>query len=386
MVQLKAVAAAAADDAGQIVRTWLRRMAAADASDLFLTTGALPTLKVEGALVPLSDRPLAPGQVAALAQAVLNREQSRRFQEERECDLALALDGIGRFRFNLYVQRGEVSMVVRHVRSRVPSLAELGLPPVLERLALLRQGLVLVVGAAGAGKSTTLAALLDHRNQALPGHILTVEDPIEYVLPHRCGIVDQREVGIDTRSFGDALRHALREAPDVIMIGEIRDEETMRHALHYAQTGHLCVSTLHANSANQAIERIRHFFPDTQQRQVLLDLSLNLQAVVGLRLLEGRDGRRVPATEVLLKTPYVSELILKGQVDELKAVIAKSTQAGMHTFDQALHDLYRSGRIRLQQALEHADSRTDLALRVRLAEGAGPPALREGAPALRRSA
>jgi twitching motility protein PilU len=268
-------------------------------------------------------------------------------------------------------------MVVRHVRSRIPSLGELGLPPVLERLALLRQGLVLVVGAAGAGKSTTLASLLDHRNEMLPGHTLTVEDPIEYMLPHRRGIVDQREVGIDTHSFGDALRHALREAPDVIMIGEIRDEDTMRHALHYAETGHLCVSTLHANNANQAVERIRHFFPQAQHQQVLLDLSLNLQAVIGLRLLEGVQGRRVPACEILLKTPYVSELILKGEVDELKAVIAKSGEAGMQTFDQSLHALYLCGKISLQQALEHADSRTDLALRVRLADGAGALELRE---------
>ncbi len=386
MVQLKAVAPAATHEADAVLHGWLERMGAQQASDLFLTTGAIPTLKIEGALVPISDRPLAPGEVAALAQTVMSREQLKQFEHDRECDLALAVDGIGRFRFNVYVQRGEVSMVVRHVRSHVPSLEELGLPPVLQRLATLRQGLVLVVGAAGAGKSTTLAAMLDHRNQVLPGHILTVEDPIEYMLAHRRGIVDQREVGIDTRSFGDALRHALREAPDVIMIGEIRDAETMAHALHYAQTGHLCVSTLHANNANQAIERIRHFFAPEAQQQILLDLSLNLQAVVGLRLLEGQQGRRVPATEVLLKTPYVSELILKGQVDELKSTMAKSNEVGMQTFDQSLHELYRCGHISLQEALDHADSRTDLALRVRLSLGTGAQELRLMSTPQRRAA
>ncbi len=351
---------------------YLQEMVAHNASDLFLTVGALATVKVEGKFVALDTEPLASGEVKLLAYSVMTELQIRNFERDLECDLALSVERLGRFRINVYVQRGEVSMVVRFVRSQVPPMSALRLPRILEQLAMLRHGLVLVVGAAGAGKSTTLASMIEHRNLRSSGHILTVEDPIEYVHSHARCIVDQREVGLDTRTFGDALRHALREAPDVIMIGEIRDEETMRHALHYAETGHLCLSTLHANNANQAVDRIINFFPDSARHQILLDLSMNLKGVVAQRLLQTAKGKRVPATEVMLLSSYVSELIQKGQVDDLKAAIARSNEVGMHTFDQSLFKLYTDGDISMDEALDAADSRTDLSLRVRLAAGLPP--------------
>jgi len=363
-------AAGAPRHAGDEVGEFLEYMVHAGASDLFMTVGCAPTVKIEGRMHAIGQAPLAEGAVKRFAYSVMTEAQKGAFERDMECDLAITMEGLGRFRFNMYVQRGEVSMVVRYVKSRIPPIAELRLPPVIEQLALLRQGLVLVVGSAGSGKSTTLAAMLDHRNQQVPGHILTVEDPIEFIHEHGKCIVDQREVGLDTRSFGNALRHAMRGAPDVIMIGEIRDLETMQHALHYAETGHLCVSTLHATNANQAIDRIINFFPDTARRQVLMDLSLNLKGVVAQRLVPGTAGRRVPATEVLLLSAYVSELIQKGQVDEIKSVLAKSNEVGMHSFDQSLYDLYQRGLVSLEQALEHADSKTDLSLKIRLAAGA----------------
>ena len=358
----------------------LQRMVSVEASDLLMTVGAPPTLKVHGRMVTGSDGPLGPGVVKRLAYTLMTDAQMVEFERSLECDLAISLNGVGRFRVNVYVQRGEVSMVVRNVKTRIPTLAELRLPGgTIEGLSLLRQGLVLVVGAAGSGKSTTLAAMLEHRNRTVPGHILTVEDPIEFVHEHRRCIVDQREVGLDTHSFSEALRRALREAPDVIMIGEIRDQETMQHALHYAETGHLCMATLHANNANQAVDRVINFFPESARRQVLIDLSLNLQAVVAQRLLPGVGGHRVPATEVMLHSPYIAELIQKGEIHQLKAVITKSNPTGMHSFDQSLYELYQRGQITLAQALEHADSKTDLALRVRLKSGGTPSLFEENA-------
>ncbi len=264
--------------------------------------------------------------------------------------------------------------MVRLVKHHVPSLAELRLPPVIEQLALLRQGLVLVVGAAGSGKSTTLASMIEHRNLTTPGHILTVEDPIEFLHSHRRCIVDQREVGLDTLSFDEALKHAMRESPDVIMIGEIRDAETMRHALRYAETGHLCLSTLHANNATQAVERILHFYPENARRQVLADLALNLKGVVAQRLIERPGKSRVPATEVMLLSAFVSDLIQRGDLDQLRAAIAKSGVVGMQTFDQSLYDLVQQGEVSAQQALDHADFRNDLSLRLRTAAGLAPEA------------
>lgn len=351
------------------IGAFLHYMVRVEASDLFMTVGAMPTVKIEGRMHPVGGQPLAPGAVKRYAYSVMTDDQRRSFERELECDMAITVEGLGRFRFNVYVQRGEVSLVARHVKSHIRSIRELQLPQVVQQLAMLRQGLVLVVGAAGSGKSTTLASMLEHRNQHVPGHILTIEDPIEFMHDHGKCIVDQREVGLDTHSFSEALRRALREAPDVIMIGEIRDHETMKHALHYAETGHLCISTLHANNANQAVERIINFFPDTSRKQILMDLSLNLKAVVAQRLVQGHAGRRVPATEVMLLSPYISELILKGEVDDLKAVITKSNELGMHSFDQSLYDLYQRKEITLDEALLQADSKTDLSLRVRLSAG-----------------
>ena len=352
---------------------YLHYMVKVGASDLFLSVGAVPTIKIDGRMMPIGQKPLRPGSVKGFAYSVMGEAHRRDFERDLECDLAVPVTGLGRFRLNVYVQRGEVSLVARHVKSHIPGFEELRVPRGAEQLALVRQGLVLVVGAAGSGKSTTLASMLDFRNRNMAGHVVTVEDPIEFVHSHNRCIIDQREVGLDTHTFHDALRNVLRQSPDVIMIGEIRDAETMRHVLHYAETGHLCISTLHANNANQAIDRIISFFPESTHRQVLMDLSLNLRGVLAQRLIEGKGGGRVLATEMMLWSAYVAELIQKGEVDEIKAAIAKSATVGMHTFDQSLYDLYQKGLITLPQALEHADSRTDLSLRIRLGSGLAPP-------------
>lgn len=362
---------AMASDATDLGR-YLALMVKHSASDLFLSSDAPASLKIQGKIRRLPEAPLDGVQIKALAYSVMRESQIRTFEAELECDLAIAMQGLGRFRINVYRQRGEVAVVVRHINSQIPSLESLKLPPILQTLAMLKRGLVLVVGAAGSGKSTSLAAMLDYRNQMASDHILTVEDPMEFEHSHKKSIIDQREVGLDTRSFDEALRRAMREAPDVIMIGEIRDRETMQHAIAYAETGHLCLSTLHANNANQAIQRILNFFPETAKRQVLMDLSLNLKGVVGQRLLQGTAGQRVPAVEVMLLSPYVSELIQKGQTDEIKAAMAKSTEMGMATFDQSLYELYTRGDITLEQAIEQADSKTDLSLHIRLTSGRPP--------------
>jgi len=360
--------AADADDLGH----YLALMVAHGASDLFLSSDAAPGLKIQGQIKRLPEAPLTATRIKTLAYSVMREAQIRQFETELECDLAIAMDQLGRFRVNVYRQRGDVAVVVRHINSQIPSMQALGLPPVLKTLAMLKRGLVLVVGAAGSGKSTTLAALLDYRNEMASGHILTVEDPMEFEHQHKKSIIDQREVGLDTLSFDEALRHAMREAPDVIMIGEIRDKSTMQHAMAYAETGHLCVSTLHANNANQAIQRILNFFPETAHHQILMDLSLNLKGVIGQRLLRGKSGQLVPAVEVMLLSPYIADLIQKGQTDEIKSAIAKSTDSGMITFDQSLYELYEKGDITQAQAIEQADSKTDLSLRIRLAAGFQP--------------
>jgi twitching motility protein PilU len=358
------------DDLGH----YLSLMVAHGASDLFLSSGSSAALKVQGVVRRLSEPPLDPSRTQRLAYSVMRESQIRSFEATLECDLAIAMPGLGRFRVNVYRQRGDVAVVVRHINAKIPSLDGLKLPPVLKKLAQLKRGLVLVVGAAGSGKSTTLAAMLDHRNSNLSGHILTVEDPMEFEHSHGLSIVDQREVGLDTQSFDEALRHAMREAPDVIMIGEIRDRETMQHAMAYAETGHLCVSTLHANNANQAIQRILNFFPETAHKQILMDLSLNLKGVVGQRLIRGAEGKLVPAVEVMLLSPYIADLIQKGQTDDIKEVMAKSNDLGMATFDQSLYELYERGELTAEQAVDNADSRTDLSLRIRLHHGQRPQA------------
>jgi twitching motility protein PilU len=344
----------------------LRKMVEFDASDLYLTGGAPPQIKVQGVTGPLALPTLEPGQAGALAYAAMSAEQIADFERTLEGNLAYTVPGVGRFRINVYRQRGDTSAVVRRIHSTVPGFDELGLPPVTRDLAMLQRGLMLVVGAAGSGKSTTLAAMIDYRAKNSHGHILTVEDPIEFLFSHGRCTVDQREVGLDTMSFSAALRNAMRQAPDVIMIGEIRDRETMEQALAYAESGQLCMSTLHASNASQALKRVVNFFPATMHSQVLMDLSLNLQGVISQRLLPGARGGRVLAAETMLHTAYVADLIQKGAIDELGQAIDKSGDVGMRTFDKVLLDLYQAGAIDQETALAYADSRANMGVRMRV--------------------
>ena len=354
----------------------LATMAVERASDLYLSHGARPSMVVAGVPRYLGDKALTPIDTHAIAYSVMNDRQQKEFESTLEMNLGIAPAGIGRFRVNVYRQRGEVAVAIRYISTEIPGIDSLRLPSVLRDLVMLPRGLILVVGATGSGKSTTLASMLDHRNRNHGGHILTIEDPVEYLHQHRQSIVDQREVGIDTLSYGNALRNAMREAPNVIMIGEIRDRETMQQAIAYAETGHLCLSTLHANNANQTLDRILNFFPDTARHQLLVDLSLNLKAVVSQRLLHAVDGTRVPAVELMLVTAYISELIEKGEIATIREAMKQNSEVGMQTFDQALYVLYAAGIIGYAEALEHADSRTDLSLQIRL-QG---PAPHESAP------
>ena len=349
--------------------SFLNLMVEKAGSDLFFSVGAPVNLKIEGITHPLKMPALRPGQVKQLAYSVMNERQISEFEAKMEMNLSISAENLGRFRVNVFVQRGETGMVIRYIKNKIPPLAALGLPPVLEKLVMRKRGLVLVTGATGSGKSTTLASMLNYRNENATGHILTIEDPLEFLHAHKLSVVDQREVGIDTHSYEEALKNALREAPDVIMIGEIRDRNTMKQAIAYAETGHLCLSTLHANNANQAMERVINFFPEEAHRQLLVDLSLNLAGVVSQRLIPGLHEKRVPAVEVMLNSSYISDLITKGEFSGIKEAMARSTEIGMCTFDQALYQLYTEDRISLDEALHNADSRTDLALRVRLAAG-----------------
>ena len=349
---------------------YLKLMVQKEASDLFFSSGAKVNIKIEGRTMPVGDKTLAPMAVKQAAYKLISDEQVRIFEETLELNFAISVENVGRFRVNLYRQRGEVSMVVRYIKQRIPAIGELGLPPILEKLIMEPRGLILIVGGTGSGKSTSLASMIDYRNERKTGHILTIEEPIEFLHAHKKSVVDQREVGIDTLSYSSALKNAMREAPDVILIGEIRDRETMQHAIAYAETGHLCLSTLHANNANQALDRIINFFPDSAHHQLFVDLSLNLRAVVSQRLAPGMDGKRVPAVEVMLKSPYISELIEKGDIDALKEVMEKNVDQGMQTFDQSLYALSRAGKISKESALDNADSRNNLLLKMRLSEGA----------------
>ena len=356
-------------DARVEIFSFLNLMVEKAGSDLFFSVGAPVNLKIEGITHPLKMPALRPGQVKQLAYSVMNERQISEFEAKMEMNLSISAENLGRFRVNVFVQRGETGMVIRYIKNKIPPLAALGLPPVLEKLVMRKRGLVLVTGATGSGKSTTLASMLNYRNENATGHILTIEDPLEFLHAHKLSVVDQREVGIDTHSYEEALKNALREAPDVIMIGEIRDRNTMKQAIAYAETGHLCLSTLHANNANQAMERVINFFPEEAHRQLLVDLSLNLAGVVSQRLIPGLHQKLVPAVEVMLNSSYISDLIAKGEFSGIKEAMACSTEIGMCTFDQALYQLYTEDRISLDEALHNADSRTDLALRVRLAAG-----------------
>jgi len=350
---------------------YLQRMADKNASDLYFTPGAPPAIKIDGETWPVGKSPLNAELARKLAYSLMSDEQQEEFEREMEMNLGFSREGIGRFRVNIYRQRGEIALVIRYIKSEIPTISELNLPRVLESLMLERKGLVLVVGATGCGKSTTLASMLDHRNRTRTGHILTIEDPIEYVFTHRKSIVGQREVGLDTLSYENAMREAMREAPDVIMLGEVRDRHTMESAISYADTGHLCLSTLHAVNTYQALDRVINMFPGEAKNQILMDLSLNLKAVISQRLVprKGKERARVPAVEVMLNTPYISELIRKGEIHEIRAVIEKAGREGMQTFDQSLYQMYREDRIELETALDYADSRTDLEWRINFGGG-----------------
>jgi len=351
------------------VTPYLKLMAEKKASDVFFCTGTEPHLKIEGLIRPVGQQKLMPGDVDKMAKTIMSDAQREEFENTMECNFAIPLTGVGRFRVNIFRQRGEVSIVIRYIQSDIPLIEEINLPKALERIIMEKRGLVLVVGATGSGKSTTLAAMIGHRNRNSSSHILTIEDPLEFIHHHEKSIVQQREVGIDTANYANALKNALREAPDVILIGEIRDMETMKHAINYAETGHLCLATLHANNANQAIDRILNFFPEVYHRQLLTDLSLNLRSIVSQRLLVGADGKRVPAVEVMLNSPYIAELIVKGDIGGIKDAMKESTEEDTITFDQALLALYRNGHISLDEALHNADSKNDLGLAVRMGEG-----------------
>ena len=357
--------------------TFLKLLAHKNGSDLFFSAGARPHMKIQGTALPMGKSPVTGAEILEMAHSVMDENQKQEFEQTWECNLATGVRGVGRFRVNLFRQRGQTAMVIRYINDRIPTIEELRLPPILKDLVQKKRGLVLVVGATGSGKSTSLASMIGYRNENLPGHILTIEDPIEFMHQHKRSIVNQREVGLDTQSYGAALKNAMREAPDVILIGEIRDMATMQHALAYAETGHLCLSTLHANNANQALDRIINFFPEAAHQQIRMDLSLNLQAVISQRLIPGKQGGMVAAVEVMLLSRYISELILKGEVKGLKDAMEETGMAGMQTFDQALYKLYNDGQISLEQALTNADSHNDLSLRIRMNAGVQGGTLQE---------
>lgn len=348
------------------ITPFFRLMVERNASDLFFSVGAPPYIKQEGVMQPVGQAPLKPEQMNEIARSLMNDAQSSEFEREMELNMAISMTSVGRFRINLFRQRGQVSMVARYIKQNIPPIEELGLPSVLHRLVMEMRGLILVVGATSSGKSTTLASMIDHRNSNHSGHILTIEDPIEYLYNHKKSIVDQREIGIDTLHYENALINAMREAPDVILIGEVRERNTMKHAIAYAQTGHLCLSTLHANNANQALERIINFFPEEAKPQILADLALNLRAIVSQRLIPSLDNKRVPAVEILINTPYIADLMDKGKVDDIKEAMAKGGDLGMQTFDQALLRLHRQGKISKENAILFADSKNNVSLQLRL--------------------
>jgi twitching motility protein PilU len=345
----------------------LKILSAENGSDLYLSTGAPPCAKFEGQLKPIASGLLQPGEIKEIAYEIMDETQRAEFEKELEMNLAISVSGYGRFRINIFLQRNEVGIVARNIVADIPNWQDLRLPQTLTDIVMRKRGLVLFVGATGSGKSTSLAALIDYRNSNSSGHIVTIEDPVEYVHSHKKSIVNQREVGVDTRSWHNALKNTLRQAPDVILIGEIRDRETMEHAIAFAETGHLCISTLHANNANQALDRIINFFPEDRRAQLLMDLSLNMQCIVSQRLVPTVDGKRCAAIEVLLGTPIVQDLILRGDIDGIKEVMSKSENIGMKAFDSALFDLFQEGLITEEEALRNADSANNVRLKIKFA-------------------
>jgi twitching motility protein PilU len=355
------------DQAVRLTQNLLRKMVELNGSDLFITSEFPPAIKIDGTIKPFADRPLTSAQSSLIVRSIMNDKQAKEFDATKECNFAIAPQGIGRFRVSAFVQQGHVGAVLRRIVTEIPTLDELELPPQLKDVAMTKRGLCLVVGGTGSGKSTTLAAMIGHRNENSHGHIITIEDPVEFMHLHRGCVVTHREVGVDTESWHNALKNTLRQAPDVIMIGEIRDRETMEYGIQFAETGHLCVATLHANSANQALDRIINFFPEERRHQLLMDLSLNITAMISQRLIPRESGvGRVAAMEIMLGTPLVRDLIFRGEVSAIKEVMAKSTRLGMQTFDQALFDLYEDGTISYDEALRNADSQNELRLRIKL--------------------
>lgn len=348
------------------IESYLKILAQKDGSDLYLSTGAPPCAKFQGVLKPMNKEPLRPGQVADVAAGLMDEEQRERFERDLEMNLAISLSGVGRFRINIFRQRNEIAIVARNINTEIPQFDDLKLPPILKEVVEAKRGLILFVGGTGSGKSTSLAALIDHRNSTSSGHIITIEDPIEYVHRHKKCVINQREVGVDTHSFQDALINTLRQAPDVILIGEIRDRETMEHALAFAETGHLAISTLHANNANQALDRIVNLFPEERRPQLLMGLGQNLRAFVSQRLVPTVDGKRCAAVEVLLGTKTIEEMIVRGDFDSIKEIMEKSENLGMRTFDSALFHLFKEGRITMEEAIKNADSANNLRLRIKL--------------------
>jgi twitching motility protein PilU len=355
------------DQAIRLMQDLLKRMVDRKGSDLFITAGFPPAIKVDGEIKAQTDKPLTPEHAATLTRAIMNDRQAREFDATKECQFAIAPPGIGRFRASAFIQQGLTGCVLRMINAKIPTLDELELPPILKDVALTKRGLVIFVGATGSGKSTSLAAMVDYRNERTHGHIVTIEDPIEYVHVHKSCVITQREVGVDTESWQAALKNTLRQAPDVILIGEIRDRDTMEYGIQFAETGHLVLATLHANSANQALDRVINFFPEEKREQLLMDLSLNIRALISQRLLPRESGTgRIAAMEIMLHSPLIADLIFKGNVVQIKEVMARSNRLGMKTFDQALFDLYEAHQVSYEDALRNADSKNELRLKIKL--------------------
>lgn len=355
------------EQAVRLTQNLLRKMVEKEGSDLFITTGFPPAIKIDGQVHKATDTPLTAEQSAMMVRAIMNDKQIKEFDATKECNFAISPQGIGRFRVSAFIQQGQIGAVLRTITTEIPTLGELELPPILKDVVMNKRGLVIVVGGTGSGKSTTLAAMIGHRNEHSKGHIISIEDPVEYVHPHKGCVITQREVGVDTESWHAALKNTLRQAPDVILIGEIRDKQTMEYGIQFAETGHLCLATLHANSANQALDRIINFFPEERRQQLLMDLSLNAKAFVSQRLVPRESGvGRVAAMEIMLNSPLIADLIFKGQVSHIKEIMAKSTRLGMQTFDQALFVLYEDGVISYEEAMRNADSKNELRLRIKL--------------------